>query len=64
MTESELNIGDYVYTTKGCRIRGNDDVLVVTETGKKWGKFPAVKCRKTNGDERLFLVKNIRPLDD
>lgn len=55
-----MKVGDRVYTTKGCRIKGCLDVLIITEIGKTWGRFDAVICKKTSGVKRLFLTKNLR----
>ena len=68
MNDIKFKIGDKVKTKKGCRIKGCFDILEIVETGKIWGRlkeepFPAVVCRKENGDKRLFLVKNLERID-
>lgn len=50
-----------VRTMCGCRVRGPGGELEVISVGHRWRDYDAVRCRKENGDERLYLAKNLIP---
>ena len=56
-----ISIGDKVRTMCGCRVRGPGGELEVISVGHRWRDYDAVRCRKENGDERLYLAKNLIP---
>jgi len=58
LNNSALKPGDFVRTTKGCRINGPFSGTIVS-IGHKWGRYPAVKVRKQSGKIVLCLQKNI-----
>jgi len=57
---NKLKVGDIVITVKGCRFNGPPGNMEVVTTGKKWGKYNSVVCRKPDGRVSAFLEKNLR----
>lgn len=53
----ELQIGDYVWSSKGCNVNGPTGGRILEFT--TWRDFEAVKVRKANKSVHIFLLKNL-----
>lgn len=52
-----LNIGDYVWSNKGCNINGPTGGRILEET--TWKDFDAYRVRKADKSVRTFLAQNL-----
>jgi len=52
-----LEIGDYVWSNKGCRVNGPTGGRIIGFT--EWRSYPAAKVRKADKSVRTFLLKNL-----
>jgi len=52
-----INVGDYVWSKKGCRVNGPTGGRVLTFT--TWRNYNAVTVRKADFSVRVFLTKNL-----
>lgn len=52
-----LNVGDYVWSSKGCRVNGPTGGRIIDFT--YWSGYPAAKVRKSDKSVRVFLTKNL-----
>ncbi len=52
-----LEIGDYVWSSKGCRAQGPTGGRIIDFT--TWRDYDAVKVRKADKSVRIFLTKNL-----
>lgn len=55
-----LEIGDYVWSKKGCRVNGPTGGRVVGFT--TWRDYDATKVRKADKSVRIFLTKNLEKI--
>lgn len=54
---SNLNIGDYVWSKKGCRVKGPSGGRIVGWT--QWRGYSAARVRKADKSVVTFLEKNL-----
>lgn len=52
-----LQVGDYVWSNKGCRVNGPSGGRIVGFT--EWRDYEAAKVRKADGSVRTFLTQNL-----
>jgi hypothetical protein len=52
-----INVGDYVWSKKGCRVNGPTGGRVLKFT--TWRDYDAVTVRKSDSTVRVFLIKNL-----
>lgn len=52
-----LEIGDYVWSTKGCRVNGPTGGRIIGWT--TWRDYPAARVRKADKSVVTFLEKNL-----
>lgn len=52
-----LGIGDYVWSSKGCRVNGPTGGRIIEFT--KWRGYTAAKVRKADKSVRVFLTQNL-----
>lgn len=55
-----LQIGDYVWSEKGCRVQGPTGGRILEFT--TWRDYDAVKVRKADKSVRIFLTKNLKKI--
>jgi len=55
-----FNIGDYVWSNKGCRVNGPTGGRIIEFT--TWRDYDAVKVRKADKTVRLFLTHNLEKI--
>lgn len=55
-----LEVGDYAWSSKGCKVNGPTGGRIVEET--TWRNFDAFKVRKADGKVRIFLAKNMKKI--
>jgi hypothetical protein len=55
-----FSIGDYVWSSKGCRVNGPTGGRVIGFT--EWSGYPAAKVRKADKSVRVFLTKNLKKI--
>ena len=55
-----LNVGDYVWSKKGCRVNGPTGGRIIGFT--EWRDYPAAKVRKADLSVHVFLTKNLNKI--
>jgi hypothetical protein len=55
-----LQIGDYVWSKKGCRVNGPTGGRIIDFT--TWRDYEAAKVRKADKTVRTFLTKNLKKI--
>lgn len=57
---SNLQIGDYVWSTKGCRVNGPTGGRILEFT--TWRNYEAAKVRKADMSVKTFLTQNLEKI--
>lgn len=55
-----LGIGDYVWSSKGCRVNGPTGGRIIEFT--KWRHYTAANVRKADNTVHVFLTKNLKKI--